>query len=86
MNWLGELLSSIAILLIALGAVYIVAFRILIRRPRGRDTEGTIQLTVQAKDARDAMHKAYESLSDEQQESVQGVFLERTQDMGDRQN
>jgi hypothetical protein len=59
--------------------VFAVTFRMIRHRPRGRDLEYTLQVKdVEAPDAQTAMKKAYRTLSAQQQQEVQGVFLKRT--------
>ncbi len=66
------------IIFIALCARFAVTFRLRVPRSRGKDLEVTHQVKgVEANNAQDAMHKAYKTLSEEQQSQVTGVYMKR---------
>ncbi len=66
---------------VALCAKFAVTFRMKVPRPRGKDLDVTLQVKdIEAKDAKDAMHKAYETLSQDQKNQVTGVYLKRNDD------
>ncbi len=79
----NPIIQIILFFMIILSARYVVAFRMRIHKPRGDDIDITMQTTVEAKDAKEAMKKAYSTLSDEQKAATSKVFLVRD-DMGDK--
>ncbi len=83
--WVSLIAQVVLFLFIVFGARYVVAFRMKLRKPRGRDIDITVQTTVEAKDAKQAIKIAYSTLSEEQKAATTKVFLVRD-DMGDRQN
>lgn len=71
------------VLFVALFARYAVTFVLKIRRPRGSDLEITHQIKgIEANNPTEAMKKGYHTLSPEQRNQVERVYMTRTDDEG----